>query len=74
MYVQFCKYNYYFGNINTKDAAMGALSVSNLLQILLYPLHRLYDILAMAEGRQPEIPFPAGTEAAAGGADHVAFC
>ena len=45
----------------------------NLLQILLYPLHRLNHVLAMAEGRQPEVPFPARAEAAAGGADHVAF-
>jgi len=44
----------------------------NLLQILLYPLHRLNHILAMAEGRQPEVPFPARTEDAAGSADHVA--
>jgi len=27
----------------------------------------------MAEGRQPEISFPARAEAAAGGVDHVAF-
>src|SRR6185369_1493901 len=44
-----------------------------LLQILLYPLHRLNHILAMAEGRQAEEPFAAGAETGAGGADHVAF-
>src|SRR6185369_13574534 len=56
-----------------QKAAIGRLSNSILLQILLYPLHRLYHILAMAEGRQAEEPFAARAEAGAGGADHVAF-
>jgi hypothetical protein len=43
-----------------------------VLQILLYPLHRLNHILAMAEGRQPEVPFPARTETGTWCADHVA--
>ena len=46
---------------------------SSLLQILLDPLHRLNHILAMAEGRQAEVPFPARAETDAGRADHVAF-
>ncbi len=44
-----------------------------LLQILLYPLHRLNHILAMAEGRQPEATFPARTETGTRRAGHVAF-
>jgi len=42
---------------------------SILLQILPCPLHRLYQIPAMAEGRRVEEPCAAGAEA--GGADHV---
>lgn len=45
----------------------------NLLQILHYPHHRLNHILAMAEGKQPEVALPRLAEAAAGGANHVAF-
>jgi len=37
--------------------------IYNLLQILLYPLHRLNHILPVAEGRQAEEPFAAGAEA-----------
>ena len=55
---------------NAKGATLGALSI--LLQILLYPLPRLNHILAMAEGRQPEVPFAAGAETGTGRADHVA--
>lgn len=55
-----------------KKRPQGRLRYSSL-QILLYPLHRLNHILAMAKGRKPKVPFPARAEATAGGTDHVAF-
>jgi hypothetical protein len=61
-----CTYNY----VNTttifshKKGRCIQRPFSNLLQILLYPLHHLNHILAMAEGRQPEVPFTARAETA----------
>ncbi len=56
-----------------KGGLIGRPFCFTLLQILLYPLHRLNHILAMAEGRQPEEPFPARAETGTGRADHVAL-
>ena len=64
------KHNFIFKFIIRKGALQGALLS---LQIHLYPLHRLNHILAMPKRRQPEEPFPAWPETAAGGASHVAF-
>ena len=56
-----------------KGGLIGRPFCFTLLQILLYPLHRLNHILALAEGRQPEVTFPARAETGTGRTDHVAF-
>ena len=56
-----------------EKAASSAAFVKALLQIFLYPLHRLNHVLAMAEGREPEEPSAARAEAGAGSADRFAF-